>query len=135
MADVFTTEKRSEIMRRVKSSRNASTELKLIQFFKNHKIKGWRRGYPLVGKPDFVFPKQRIVIFADGCFWHGHDCRNTKPAQNRTYWESKRDRNIARDSLVTNVLQKKGWTVIRIWECELKKRGYEARLLSTLQSD
>lgn len=135
MADVFTTEKRSEIMRRVKSSRNASTELKLIQFFKNHKITGWRRGYPLVGKPDFVFTKQRIVIFADGCFWHGHDCRNTKPAQNRTYWESKRDRNIARDLLVTNALQKKGWTVIRIWECELKKRCYEARLLSALQSD
>ncbi|TAE07258.1 MAG: very short patch repair endonuclease, partial [Bacteroidetes bacterium] len=77
---------------------------KLIQFFKSHKIKGWRRNHPIVGKPDFVFPKHKLAIFTDGCFWHGHDCRNTKPAQNNSYWKSKQERNIARDVSVTEIL-------------------------------
>ncbi|MDR3094739.1 MAG: very short patch repair endonuclease, partial [Bacteroidales bacterium] len=61
MADVFTKEQRSNVMRQVKSSRNKSTELKLIAFFKANKIKGWRRNYKLFGKPDFAFPKQKIA--------------------------------------------------------------------------
>lgn len=120
MADTFSVEKRSEIMRKVKSSRNKSTELKLIQFFKENGIGGWRRNLKLYGKPDFVFPKQRLAIFVDGCFWHGHDCRNTKPKANADYWETKINRNKNRDVQVTESLTNKNWTVIRIWECELK---------------
>lgn len=120
MSDVFSRKERSEIMRKVKSKRNKSTELKLIQFFKTYRIKGWRRNYPILGKPDFIFPKLKIAIFADGCFWHGHDCRNTRPRQNAEYWNKKRERNINRDKDVTKKLTKKGWIVIRIWECEIK---------------
>ena len=122
MADTFSVEKRSEIMRKVKSNRNKSTELKLIQFFKENRICGWRRNFKLYGKPDFVFPKQRLAIFVDGCFWHGHNCRNTKPKDNAGYWESKINRNKNRDVQVTETLTNKNWTVIRIWECELKTR-------------
>ena len=85
MADTFSKEKRSQIMRQVKSSRNKSTEIKLIDFFKRYSIKGWRRNYKLFGKPDFVFLKSKKAIFVDGCFWHGHDCRNTKPKDNKEY--------------------------------------------------
>ncbi|MDR0507345.1 MAG: very short patch repair endonuclease [Dysgonamonadaceae bacterium] len=120
MADVFTKEQRSDVMRQVKSARNKSTELKLITFFKENNIKGWRRNYKLFGKPDFTFPKHKTVIFVDGCFWHGHDCRNTRPKDNADYWQKKRERNIKRDRNVTETLQNKGWKVIRIWECELK---------------
>jgi DNA mismatch endonuclease (patch repair protein) len=120
MADVFTKEQRSNVMRQVKSARNKSTELKLIAFFKANNIKGWRRNYKLFGKPDFVFPHIKTTIFVDGCFWHGHDCRNTRPKDNADYWTKKRERNIARDKTVTQTLQNKGWTVIRLWECELK---------------
>jgi DNA mismatch endonuclease (patch repair protein) len=120
MADVFTKENRSQIMRQVKSSRNKSTEIKLIQFFKSHKIKGWRRNYKIFGNPDFVFITQKTAIFVDGCFWHGHNCRNTKPKENKEYWENKIGRNIQRDKLVTKNLESKSWNVIRIWECELK---------------
>ena len=120
MPDTFTKEQRSEIMRKVKSNRNKSTELKLIQFFKSHSIIGWRRNFKLFGKPDFVFPKQRIVIFVDGCFWHGHNCRNTKPKDNEDYWTNKIERNIQRDKLVSEKLTTKKWNVIRFWECELK---------------
>lgn len=86
MADTFTKEQRSQIMRQVKSNRNKSTELKLIQFFKDNSIKGWRRSYNLFGRPDFVFPLAKKVVFVDGCFWHGHNCRNTKPKDNKEYW-------------------------------------------------
>ena len=82
MADTFDKNKRSAIMKSVKSSGNKSTELRLIAFFKANNIKGWRRKYPVKGHPDFVFVDKRIAVFVDGCFWHGHDCRNTKPKQN-----------------------------------------------------
>jgi len=120
MADTFTKEQRSQIMRQVKSSRNKSTELKLIQFFKDNSIKGWRRSYDLFGRPDFVFPLTKEAFFVDGCFWHGHNCRNTKPKDNKDYWQQKISRNKKRDRAVTKTLTTNGWTVIRIWECQLK---------------
>ena len=123
MADVFDAEKRSDIMRHVRSKENKSTELKLIEIFKSLGIKGWRRNYSVVGHPDFVFPKRRVAIFVDGCFWHGHDCRNTRPADNAEYWQKKRQRNVEHDQLVTAMFEQRGWTVIRIWECELKKKN------------
>ena len=120
MTDVASKKQRSKIMRSVKSGGNRSTELKLLQLFKDQGIKGWRRNYKLVGKPDFVFPKARVVVFADGCFWHGHNCRNTTPATNANYWQGKIQRNKERDREVTESLEQKNWFVIRIWECEIK---------------
>lgn len=124
MADTFNKEKRSEIMRLVKSTRNKSTEQKLIKFFKDNNLTGWRRSYKLFGRPDFVFPKKRLVVFADGCFWHGHDCRNTKPADNKSYWDKKIEKNRLRDKIVTDTLKKKGWIVIRLWECEITDTSF-----------
>jgi len=125
MSDVFSKEKRSEIMSKVKSKNNYSTERKMISLFKNYKIKGWRRNYKVRGKPDFVFLKAKIAIFVDGCFWHGHDCRNLRPQTNVDYWTSKIERNKKRDREVTEYLKNKGWKVLRIWECELKKSNIE----------
>ena len=133
MADVFTTEKRSDLMRLVKSSKNKSTEQKLIAYFKSARIIGWRRNYTLFGKPDFVFPKKKIAVFADGCFWHGHDCRNTLSEQNKQYWIKKRDRNTKRDQEVTKSLIEKDWNVIRIWECEIKNGLCKEKLHSLSQ--
>ncbi len=119
-------------MRQVKSSRNKSTEIRLIEYFKKNKIIGWRRNYKIFGKPDFVFPKKKIAVFVDGCFWHGHDCRKTKPKQNKEYWENKINRNIQRDKIVTEHLKLINWEVIRIWECELKN---ENKILSKFYSN
>lgn len=120
--DIYSKEKRSEVMSKVRSRNTKSTELKLIRIFKENHITGWRRTYPMLGKPDFVFPKKRIVIFVDGCFWHGHNCRNVTPEDNAEYWIQKKARNKARDELVTEQIKSKGWTVIRIWECELTRK-------------
>jgi DNA mismatch endonuclease, patch repair protein len=120
MADTFSKEERSAIMQKVKSKDNKSTEQKLIEIFKLHGIKGWRRNYPVIGKPDFVFRSKKIAVFADGCFWHGHHCRNITPKQNQSYWNKKRQRNIQRDKNIALQFEHRGWTVLRYWECEIK---------------
>lgn len=122
MADIFDKAKRSEIMKKVRSKNNKSTELKLIQIFKENNIHGWRRNYKVKGHPDFVFLNKKIAIFVYGCFWHGHDCRNTKPKDNQEYWDKKRERNMKHDKEITEYFENRGWTVIRIWECELKNK-------------
>lgn len=134
MADTFSKEERTKIMRQVKSSRNKSTELRLISYFKSNKIIGWRRGYKLFGKPDFTFPNKKIAIFVDGCFWHGHNCRNTKPTSNKHYWERKIQKNRQRDIKVFQFLTAKEWTVFRVWECELKRLNEKNKLILKLKT-
>lgn len=123
MADIFEKEKRSQIMSAVHSKQNKTTEIRLIKIFKENGIIGWRRNYKTKGHPDFVFFDKKVAIFVDGCFWHGHDCRNTRPADNAEFWQKKRERNMLHDKEITALFEKRGWTVIRIWECELKKKN------------
>ena len=133
MPDVFDKEKRSDIMQKVRSKGNKSTELKLIAIFQEYEIRGWRRNYSVIGHPDFVFLKKKVAVFVDGCFWHGHDCRNTRPVDNQEYWKKKRERNIRHDKEVTELFEARGWRVLRIWECELKVKNRQT-LLDKLKS-
>lgn len=126
MSDILSKEKRSQLMSSIRSKGNKSTELKLISIFCDAGIHGWRRNYPVNGHPDFVFLDKKVAIFVDGCFWHGHDCRNLRPKGNTEYWEKKIDRNIRHDKEVTALFVNRGWTVLRIWECELKKMNMPA---------
>jgi len=123
MPDVYDKSTRSVVMSKVRSKGNKSTELRLIEVFRKYGVVGWKRNYPVKGRPDFVFLDRHIAIFVDGCFWHGHDCRNTRPKENAEYWKNKRERNIIRDKKVTKVFKGRGWIVLRIWECELKKKN------------
>ncbi len=120
-------------MRANKRKGNKSTELKLIEIFKENSIKGWRRNYKLFGSPDFVFLEKRVAVFVDGCFWHGHDCRNTKPFTNESYWQKKIESNKRHDRLVTEKLKEKKWYVVRLWECELKKGVLPQKIESFLK--
>lgn len=133
MNDIFDKEERSEIMRKVKSKGNKSTELRLIKLLDENGITGWRRNYPVKGHPDFVFLEKKVAVFVDGCFWHGHDCRNTHPEDNKDYWKKKRERNIQHDKEINTQFISRGWTVLRIWECELKKKN-ESTLMKRLFS-
>ena len=94
----------------------------------------WRLGFRycvnvkrLPGSPDVVLPKYRTVIFVHGCFWHGHkDCKNAStPKTNTDFWKAKITRNQERDQEVWRQLEAKGWYVIIIWECQLKKAVLE----------
>ena len=134
MADVFDSRTRSAVMSKVRSTGNKSTELRLIRLFRTAGITGWRRNYPVKGRPDFVFLKQRTAVFVDGCFWHGHDCRNTRPSSNSEYWVRKRERNMQRDLEVTAAFERRGWIVLRIWECELKKSN-QAKTIERIKKE
>ncbi len=120
MPDVFTKEKRSEVMSRIKGKGNKDTELAMIQILRKHHISGWRRNQAVLGKPDFVFPKQKIALFVDGCFWHGCPKHSNMPKNNREFWAKKMQANKDRDKFVNRELRKLGWRVVRVWEHELK---------------
>lgn len=113
---------RGTLMARVRSIGNKTTEERLASLLRQNKLSGWRRHLRLAGKPDFIWPSERVAVFVDGCFWHGHDCgRNLTPKTNTNVWREKIRRNKARDGQASRLLRREGWVVIRIWECELAK--------------
>lgn len=119
MADVFSKEKRSEVMAAIRAHGNKETELKLISIMRAARITGWRRNQSLPGRPDFVFRRQRLAVFIDGCFWHGCPKHGRNPSSNREYWLPKLRRNKKRDISVKRLLTKQGWIVLRIWQHDL----------------
>lgn len=119
-ADPLSVAKRSDLMARVRSTRNASTELRLLMLLRAHRIRGWRRGSRLPGCPDFVFPSRKVAVFVDGCFWHGCPTHYRSPQGARIYWAEKVARNRRRDREVTKTLRARGWLVLRIWEHSLR---------------
>jgi len=127
MADTLSKSKRSQVMAAVRSSGNKATELKLISIFRANSISGWRRGASLFGKPDFVFKRERVAVFVDGCFWHGCRLHYRMPRSNRLYWRRKKARNAARDRLVNQRLRDSGWRVLRIWAHALRSPELIAR--------
>ncbi|HTI60391.1 very short patch repair endonuclease [Mucilaginibacter sp.] len=126
MADTFSKEKRSDIMRRVKSF-NTKPELALRH--RLHKL-GFRftlHQKKLPGTPDIVLPKYRAVINVHGCFWHGHqNCkRSILPESNKEYWLNKIERNTLRDRTNNQKLSSIDWNVITVFECELRASRIE----------
>lgn len=119
MPDMFDQATRSALMGRIKSNGNKTTEVKLSEIFRANGFSGWRRKQLLFGKPDFVFIKQRVCVFVDGCFWHGCPKCYREPSSNASYWSAKIQRNKARDRIVTKTLNGAGWRVMRIWKHQL----------------
>ncbi len=132
MPDVFTKEKRSEVMSLIKGKGNKRTEGVLVRIFKGQGVTGWRRHLKLPGKPDFTFRKERLTVFVDGCFWHGCPKCYRAPKGNRKFWEAKITRNRKRDREVNRELRKGGWRILRIAEHSLKKRDRK-RLISRIE--
>ncbi|MDD2708115.1 MAG: very short patch repair endonuclease [Verrucomicrobiae bacterium] len=123
MPDIFTKAKRSDVMSRIRGRGNKDTELALLTLFRSSRISGWRRHCPLPGRPDFVFPKQKLAVFVDGCFWHKCPSHCKLPSGNRRFWTKKLSANARRDRKVNRILRTKGWRVTRIWEHSLKKQS------------
>jgi len=116
VADVFTKAKRSQVMAAIRSSGNPATELKFVSLLRSRRITSWRRNQRLPGKPDFVFRRQKLAVFVDGCFWHGCPWHCRMPKSRRGFWEAKISRNRERDREVARLLKRQGWRIIRIWE-------------------
>lgn len=121
MPDIFTAEKRSEIMSRVKSRGNKATEIAFMKLLRAEKITGWRRHPAMFGNPDFVFRAKRVAVFIDGCYWHGCPRHYAAPKSNAEFWSDKIKRNRQRDRDVGAALNAKGWIVVRVWQHALRR--------------
>ena len=119
MSDVLTTQQRSFCMSR---NRGRDTGPEMI-LRKKLWAKGlrYRINIKLFGKPDLIITKFRVVVFVDGCYWHGCSIHFTQPKSNKEFWLNKINGNISRDKKVTQVLENGGWKVIRLWEHEIKQ--------------
>lgn len=91
-----------------------------LRFFTS---RGWKAltGMKLPGSPDLIFPRARVAVFVDGCFWHGCPLHYTAPEDNNEFWQRKLAQNLKRDREVDAALTEAGWRVVRIWEHELRK--------------
>ena len=123
MADTISSGRRSEIMSHIKS-KDTSIELLVRRklFSMGYRYRVNYKALP--GKPDIVFTKKKVAIFIHGCSWHGHDCgsRYAHSSQsNKTYWGPKIERTRQRDQENITALEKLGWKVLVLWECEIKQ--------------
>ena len=119
--DHVSKEVRSKIMASVRSRGNRTTEVPLARLLWAAGLRGYRKHWSVDGKPDFAWPSLKLAVFVDGCFWHG--CTRCKylPRTNTAFWRNKIETNKQRDRRVTGRLRRKGWNVIRIWECWVTK--------------
>lgn len=120
--DWLTPEQRSRNMSAIRSSGNKSTE-KAVRFrMIRAGVSGWKLCTgALPGKPEFVFEAARVVVFLDGCYWHGCPKCYRAPTSNSGYWSEKFRRNKDRDKRVGRLLRRDGWKVVRIWEHEIER--------------
>ena len=136
MTDVFSTSKRSEVMSRIRG-KDTTPELQVRSIV--HRL-GYRfrlHARDLPGSPDLVLPRLATVIFVHGCFWHRHrGCRYaTTPKSRRAFWQAKFDANVARDTRVSARLRRLGWSVLTVWECQLRTPNRVSARLERLLAD
>jgi DNA mismatch endonuclease, patch repair protein len=138
MADIYTRAERSALMAKVRGRGNLTTEQALAKLLRRQGWSGWRRQQAVRGRsaagerfqvrPDFVFPVRRLVVFVDGCFWHGCPRHGARPRGNAAFWRAKFRRNQERDRRDTRRLRAAGWRVLRLWEHALKPKARSALL-------
>lgn len=117
--DIVSPARRSEIMRRIKGKgTKPENAVRQLAHSLGYRFRLHRRDLP--GSPDMVFPKRNIAVFIHGCFWHRHEncpCAYT-PKSNVEFWQAKFAKNVERDERVKRELERVGWRVATIWECE-----------------
>lgn len=124
LADVFTPEKRSWVMSRIRS-RNTKIDLKMKQILADAGYK--YEMYPAMdGNPDFALSGKKIVIFCDGDFWHGYDYESKKKIPKK-FWRDKIEGNMKRDARISRKLRRDGWSVLRFWEHDIEENPEKCR--------
>lgn len=134
MADVHSKEIRSYNMSKIKS-KDTKPELLVRKFLHKHGFRYRLHVKDLPGKPDIVLPKYKTVIFVHGCFWHGHEnCKYYVIPKTRTeWWLNKINGNKSKDNVAEEQLLRKGWSVINIWECQLKNQKSLSSLAEVIE--
>lgn len=132
--DRLNQKQRTELMSKVRG-RDTKPELAVRRLVHRLGFRYRLYGRGLPGKPDLVFRSKRKIIFIHGCFWHQHRCkRGTRPVTNTGFWTAKLDRNLSRDRANMRALKLLGWSILVIWECEVKHEGRLAKRLTRFLS-
>jgi len=134
--DSLSEAERSIRMSKVRSKGNRSTELAVEAAFRAGGVRGWRK-HPknIPGRPDFYFPKQKLAVFVDGCFWHACPrCARRAPVSRAEFWSAKIDSNRRRDIRVCRLLVRRGFRTMRVWEHQLRESSWLRRLMGRLLS-
>lgn len=119
MSDIFTKQKRSNIMSKI-SGKETKPEILVRKYLFSKGFRYRKNVKELSGKPDIVLPKYKTVIFVHGCFWHKHTCKaGNPPTSNIEFWSKKLKKNAERDIKNYSELKSKGWRVVVIWQCEI----------------
>ena len=135
MTDVFTAAKRSEIMRRIRST-DTKPEIRVRKKLHGLGFRYRLHDAKLPGKPDIVMPRHKAVVQIRGCFWHAHECADGRiPRSNTEYWESKLTRNRRRDERNDVELRRMGWRLFVVWECDVKSDRALAETAESLRHD
>lgn len=119
-------------MSKIKST-DTKPEVAVRKYLFSHGFRYRKNVKTLPGKPDIVLPKYKTVIFIHGCFWHGHECKYGKlPSSNTNFWKEKIEHNKKRDENQKKLLEKEGWKVLTVWQCELKNKTLFEKRCDTL---
>lgn len=121
MADIFTKEKRSEVMSRIRP-KGTKPEMKVFRYLRKEKIYFQKHYKRAKGSPDIAIPSKKIAIFIDGDFWHGYKFDEWKENLPKVYWQDKIQANVNRDKKTFAQLRREGWRVMRVWEHELTEK-------------
>lgn len=131
--DIYSKKKRSKIMGSIKGRDNL-LELKFEKILKDAGLKFKRNAEELPGKPDVVFKNKKIIIFVDGCFWHGCKKHFSLPKSNQWFWKNKIEGNINRDKSINKFYKNMGWRVLRIWQHDMTRKSNKiAKILSVIK--
>ena len=131
MADTRTPEQRRHIMQAVKT-KDTGPEWTVRRILYEHGFRYRLHPRTLPGRPDIVFPRRKKAIFVHGCFWHSHSCRKGQAPKSRLdYWAPKLSANSRRDAAKVAELEKLGWSVMTIWQCEIADRDLLIAKLTT----
>jgi len=133
--DTFSKEKRSQIMRRVKS-KGTTPEKAVRKIINNLGIRCRLNQAAMPGKPDITLAKMKVAVFVNGCFWHRHkNCKEASmPETNIDYWTKKFHKNVIRDKENIYKIKEGGWKAIVVWECETKNEKCLENRLRTILS-
>lgn len=124
---------RSRMMSAVRSRGNRTTEIKMASLLRRNGLHGWERHVALPGTPDFCWPKHKVALFVDGCFWHGCPYCRRAPKSNTLFWERKLNENLRRDQRVNRKLRRLGWHVLRVRECKITDSRTVSRIRRMLE--
>lgn len=136
MSDVLTAEQRHRCMAQIRG-KDTDPERRVRSMIHRMGFRYRLHNSDIPGKPDIVLPRLRKIVFVHGCFWHMHRCRfgRVKPETNADFWRNKREGNRQRDAKVRRALRKTGWSVLTVWECELRDDNKLQKKLRTFLTE